>query len=80
MPITRVLAQMTVSDLDAAEQWYTKLFGSGPDTRPMDGLLEWHLGATFGVQVWSESDRAGKSSMVLNEKDGNRIVFTGPFA
>ena len=35
----------------------------------LPGLLEWHLGETFGVQVWSEPDRAGHSSMVLDESD-----------
>lgn len=69
MAITRVLAQMTVSDIEAGEQWYTRLFGTGPDARPMDGLLEWHLGPTFGVQVFAEPDRAGHSSMVLDEDD-----------
>ena len=69
MTITRVLAQSTVSDLAMAEAWYTRVFGREPDVRPMPGLLEWHLGETFGVQVWSESDRAGHSSMVLDVSD-----------
>lgn len=69
MTITRVLAQSTVGDLAAAEDWYTRVFGRQPDLRPMPGLLEWHLGNTFGVQVWSEPDRAGRSSMVLDESD-----------
>ena len=67
--IHRVLAQSTVSDLGTAEDWYTRLFGRGPDARPMPGLLEWHLGDSYGVQVWSEPDRAGRSSMVLDETD-----------
>lgn len=67
--ICRVLAQSTVTDLDVAEQWYTRLFGAEPDARPMPGLLEWHLGDTFGVQVWSEPERSGGSSMVLEETD-----------
>jgi hypothetical protein len=67
--IQRVLAQSTVSDLAAAERWYSALFMRRPDARPMPGLLEWHLGDTFGVQVWSEPDRAGRSSMVLGESD-----------
>lgn len=33
----------------------------------MPGLLEWHLTGTPGVQVRSEPDRAGRSSMVLDE-------------
>ena len=69
MTVTRVLAQSTVTDLEVAEDWYKRLFGRGPDARPMPGLLEWHLGDTFGVQVWAEPDRAGHSSMVLDESD-----------
>lgn len=69
MPITSLLAQLTVSDLAAAEQWYGRLFGSAPDARPMDGLLEWHLSPAFGVQVFAEPDRAGRSSVVLGVPD-----------
>ncbi len=67
--IHRLLGNCTVTDLERAEQWYTRLFGRGPDARPMAGLLEWHLGDTFGVQVWSEADRAGRSTVVLDETD-----------
>lgn len=67
--IHRVLANCTVNALDRAEQWYTRLFQRGPDARPMPGLIEWHLGDTFGLQVWSEPERAGCSSVVLNETD-----------
>jgi hypothetical protein len=67
--IKNVLAQATVTDLVTAEKWYSALFGRRPDTRPMDGLIEWHLGDTCGVQVWSEPDRAGHSTVVLGESD-----------
>lgn len=69
MTITRLLAQMTVTDSAQAEAWYTRLFGRAPDTRPMPGLLEWHLTDSFGVQVWAEAARAGTSCMVLDESD-----------
>jgi catechol 2,3-dioxygenase-like lactoylglutathione lyase family enzyme len=72
--IARVLAQSTVSDLVVAEDWYTRVFGRPPDARPMPGLLEWHLADTFGVQVWSEPERAGRSSMVLDESDLGAIT------
>jgi hypothetical protein len=78
MTITRVLAQSTVRDLAAAEDWYTRVFGREPDLRPMPGLLEWHLGDTFGVQVWSEPDRAGHSSMVLDESDVDALRRAWP--
>lgn len=67
--IDHVLAQCTVTDLERAERWYRDLFERAPDARPMPGLLEWHLGEGFGVQVWSEPDRAGKSAVVLGESD-----------
>src|SRR5438046_2877263 len=69
MAIQRLLAQMTVSDLDRAVGWYTRLFGRDLDARPMAGLVEWHLSDTFGVQVWAEPERAGRSTMVLDESD-----------
>ena len=69
MAFQNVLAQAAVGDLAAAERWYTVLFERQPDARPMDGLIEWHLGDTFGIQVWTEPDRAGRSSIVLGESD-----------
>lgn len=69
MAIQRVLAHATVRDLAAAERWYAALFERQPDARPMDGLLEWHLGDALGVQVWAEPERAGHSTMVLDESD-----------
>ena len=67
--IRGVLAHCTVTDSARAEQWYSTLFGRAPDARPMPGLLEWHLGTGFGVQVWSEPERAGHSCVVLHETD-----------
>ena len=40
----------------------------------MPGLLEWHLADTFGVQVWAEADRAGHSSIVLDETDLDALI------
>ena len=69
MAFQRLLAQTVVTDLEVAEQWYSTLFGGRPQARPMDGLLEWHLAGTFGVQVWLDPSRAGKSAMVIDESD-----------
>ncbi len=74
MTTTRLLAQLTVSDSAAAEAWYTRLFDCSPDARPMPGLLEWHLADSFGVQVWTEAPRAGRSCMVLDESDLDDVV------
>lgn len=69
MTISRMLAQMTVSDSARSIPWYTLLFGREPDAHPMDGLVEWYLADTFGVQVWVEPERAGTSCMVLDDDD-----------
>lgn len=57
--INRLLAQCTVSDLARAEQWYSQLIGRARDARPMDGLIEWHLAETFGLQVFAEPNGPG---------------------
>jgi catechol 2,3-dioxygenase-like lactoylglutathione lyase family enzyme len=68
----------TVADLARAEGWYTRLFGRAPDSRPMPGLLEWRLGDSFSIQVWCEPERAGRSTVVLDETDldGTAAHFT----
>ena len=81
MTFTAVLAQSTVTDLDAAERWYTALLGRAPDERPMDGLLEWHVTQTGGVQVWAEPERAGRCTLLLSTDDldatGGRLSASG---
>ena len=69
MTFTHVLAGSLVSDLDAAEAWYSALFDRGPDARPMSGLLEWHLPGGSGVQVLLDPARAGRGSLVLGTGD-----------
>jgi predicted enzyme related to lactoylglutathione lyase len=74
MAFTRVLAQATVSDLTSAERWYTSLWERPPDSRPMPGLLEWHVGGTAGLQVWSEPERAGRSTVVIGTDDLDAVA------
>jgi catechol 2,3-dioxygenase-like lactoylglutathione lyase family enzyme len=69
MAFRRLLAQAVVTDLAVAEQWYAHLFDGPPQARPMQGLLEWHLADTFGVQVWLDPDRAGTSAVVVEDTD-----------
>jgi hypothetical protein len=69
MTFRRLFAQSIVSDPEVAERWYATLFEGPPQARPMDGLLEWHLGDSFGVQVWRDPKRAGHTAMVLDESD-----------
>jgi hypothetical protein len=43
--VNNVLAGIVVADVDTAADWYTRLFGRGPDAHPMPGLVEWHFPA-----------------------------------
>ena len=72
--ITRVLAHCTVSDLARARDWYGGLFERTPDAEPMPGLIEWHIGDSAGLQVWSEPDRAGASSVVFGDTDIDAVT------
>ncbi len=63
------MAQAVVTDLEGAERWFATVLGGAPHARPMDGLLEWHLADTFGVQVWRDPVRAGRSAMVIDESE-----------
>ena len=81
MTYTSVLAQSTVSDLLAAEPWYTALLDRAPDSRPMQGLLEWHVTAGGGVQLWVEPERAGRCTVQLATDDldttADRLTASG---
>lgn len=76
MDTTRLLGNHCVSDLEAAERWYTTLVGRGPDARPMAGLLEWHLSDTTGLQVWLEPERAGGGGSVIQVMDLDAAAAT----
>lgn len=59
--ITNVLAEVLVTDHAGAIEWYTALFDRPPDRRPMDGLAEWQLNPTGGLQVFERAEGAGSS-------------------
>jgi predicted enzyme related to lactoylglutathione lyase len=67
--VVNVLTTLTVSDFDAAVAWYEQLFGRPADRRPMDGLAEWQLSPTGGVQVYRGAEEAGASAVVISVDD-----------
>jgi len=69
MIVTTVMAQLIVSDLDVAAEFYSTLFDRGPDATPMDKLLEWHFEGSGAIQVYEEPERAGKSGVTINVSD-----------
>jgi hypothetical protein len=65
----KIYTVMMAADLAAAEGWYTKLLGRGPDYRPMDTLVQWELFERGGLMLSSSDEIAGKGVMFLYVDD-----------
>lgn len=65
MPIIKIYAQLNCSDLATSTPWFEKLFGRGPDARPMDGLAEWHHRDNAGLQLFERREDAGHGTLTL---------------
>lgn len=68
-PAPRVLAGVAVRDVDAAVAWYERLFGRGPDARPMDSLADYHFPSGGVIQLIADPERAGRSLLTLAVDD-----------
>lgn len=69
MNVRKVYTALFTADLAAAEAWYTKLLGRGPDNRPMDSLIQWELFDHCGIAVSSDAEIAGRGVVFLYVDD-----------
>ena len=69
MSIQNSLAGIAVRDLNAATRWYEKLLSKPPDQKPMPEVAEWAFPRGGWIQVFRDSDRAGKSSVTFSVSD-----------
>lgn len=69
MHLRRIYTTLLAADLAAAEDWYTKLLGRGPDYRPMDTLVQWELFDRGGLMISTSDEIAGKGLMFLYVDD-----------
>jgi catechol 2,3-dioxygenase-like lactoylglutathione lyase family enzyme len=69
MNLQKTYAALLTTDLAAAESWYTKLFGRGPDHRPMDTLLHWEIFGHGGLMLSSSDEIANRGAMFLYVDD-----------
>ncbi|MGH2558268.1 MAG: VOC family protein [Thermomicrobiales bacterium] len=74
MPITNLLAVVTVGDFDAALTWYERLFGRPADRFPMAGLAEWQITSAGGTQLLHDAERGGGALLTLAVDDLERHV------
>lgn len=69
MNLQKIYTALLTKDLAAAEVWYTKLLGRGPDSRPMNTLLHWELFDHGGLAISSDDEIAGRGAMFLYVDD-----------
>lgn len=60
MNLRKIYTAFLTADIAAAEAWYTKLLGRGPDNRPMDSLVQWEFSAQSGLALSRDPEIAGK--------------------
>jgi hypothetical protein len=65
MNLRKMYSALPTADLAAAEGWYTKLLGRGPDNRPMDTLVQWELFEQSGLAVSTDAEIAGRGVVFL---------------
>ena len=65
MPIENALASVAVKDLNAAIEWYARVLGKPPDSRPMPEVAEWKFERGGWLQVYQLAERAGAGSFTL---------------
>jgi catechol 2,3-dioxygenase-like lactoylglutathione lyase family enzyme len=63
--LQKLYTALLTADLAAAEGWYTKLLGRGPDHRPMDTLVQWEFFDQGGLMLSNSDEIAGRGVMFL---------------
>jgi catechol 2,3-dioxygenase-like lactoylglutathione lyase family enzyme len=69
MRLQKVYTALLATDLPAAERWYTRLLGRGPDHRPMDTLAQWELFDQGGLMLSNSREIAGPGVAFLYVDD-----------
>ena len=69
MKLQKIYSALLTADLAAAEGWYTKLLGRGPDNWPMDTLVQWELFGQCGLALSTDDEIAGRGVIFLYVDD-----------
>jgi catechol 2,3-dioxygenase-like lactoylglutathione lyase family enzyme len=69
MNLQKIYTALLTADLAAAESWYTKLLGRGPDNRPMHTLVQWELFEQGGIALSTDVEIAGRGVMFFYVSD-----------
>ena len=63
--ILQIYGQLNCTDLSVSQAWFGKLFVRAPDAWPMAGLVEWHHRGAAGLQLFQNSEHAGRGTLTL---------------
>ncbi len=67
--IDSVIAVVPVKDQAEAVAWYKKLLGREADVVPVDGVAEWQLAENGWLQVTTDPECAGSTSVIVGVSD-----------
>jgi hypothetical protein len=67
--INSIIAVVPVNNQDMAIGWYKKLIGRDADIIPVEGVAEWQLAENAWLQVTTDPERAGSTTIVIGVND-----------
>ena len=67
--INNVIAVVPVRDQDTAVGWYKTLLGRDADVVPVEGVAEWQLAENAWLQVTTDPERAGNTTVIIGVND-----------
>ena len=65
MQIKAIYAALATANMERSEEFYTRLFGRGPDDRPMQALIQWRNVAGANIQVFTDEENAGFGRLTI---------------
>jgi hypothetical protein len=65
------ITQVQVSDITKSKDWYTRLFGKGPDLEPFPGNIEFKIGGAW-VQIVKGEVKPSSWSILFEVRDLSR--------
>ena len=65
LTVQGLYAAVQVSDMKAAEGFYSRMLGRAPDDRPMPTLIQWRGVGNAGIQLFLDAAKAGNSRMTI---------------
>ena len=69
--VRETITEIQVSNLEKSKEWYTRLFGKGPDLEPFPGNVEFKIGGAW-VQIVSGKVKPSSWTILFEVRDLHR--------